>query len=137
MSSPQQPMPQHQVYLPQPPQKKIGGLVFAGIAIGVGAIIAILILLGVFLSGQQNNAPTQPVPSASQTQTALPSTKDSDYLTIEKVWNEQDGATRNEICAGYHINKDIIIDAFQEGSGGIIKRSTVKRFFDDKCATSS
>lgn len=54
-------------------------------------------------------------------------------LALQMVWDAMSASEQADICFGWGLDKDMMIDAFLEGSGDSYSRGFVSDFFDGEC----
>lgn len=122
------------------PKKNNTPVILLGVIVGVLALI-LAVVVGSSLSSDNSATPTSNNAPVGDTYTpdSAPYTPDADKFNaidsvMERVWGEMLSSDQEELCLGWNIYQDSMLDAFMEGeSTGLISRSQAKTFFDEKC----
>lgn len=99
--------------------------------------------------GTQESTPTEgpteeavPEPEPEPVVEAEPVVEDEDlgmsdseiaHLALEITWEGMTISEQSDICFGWSLDQDVMVDAFLEGSGDMMTRSEVQDFFDGVC----
>lgn len=76
-----------------------------------------------------------PAPEPEVTEGSIGGMSDEEIneLALQMVWDAMSASEQADICFGWGLDKDMMIDAFLEGSGGSYSRGFVSDFFDGEC----
>ena len=95
-------------------------------------------------SSSSSTPETTVTETATETYTEAPSTStssedpgiDDDAINdaaIELAWEYADQESRDSICTGWALDKELMIDSFMAGESEGYSRTDVRDFFDGKC----
>lgn len=59
--------------------------------------------------------------------------EDLTALVMETVWSDIPAAEQDEMCLGWALVPDAMLDSFMEGAGEDFDRTQVRDFFDGEC----
>lgn len=76
-----------------------------------------------------------PAPETEVTEGSIGDLSDEEIneLALQMIWDAMSASEQADICFGWGMDKDMMIDAFIEGAGGSYSRDFVSDFFDGEC----
>lgn len=76
-----------------------------------------------------------PAPETEVTEGSIGDMSDEEIneLALQMIWDAMSASEQADICFGWGMDKDMMIDAFIEGAGGSYSRDFVSDFFDGEC----
>lgn len=76
-----------------------------------------------------------PAPETEVTEGSIGDLSDEEIneLALQMIWDAMSASEQSDICFGWDLDKDMMIDAFIEGAGGSYSRDFVSDFFDGEC----
>lgn len=76
-----------------------------------------------------------PAPETEVTERSIGDMSDEEIneLALQMIWDAMSASEQADICFGWGMDRDMMIDAFIEGAGGSYSRDFVSDFFDGEC----
>lgn len=77
----------------------------------------------------------KPKPKPAPEPTTEPPLSDEEIgaLALEITWDGMSASDQADICLGWALDQESMLDVFLDSSGGIVTRAEAREFFDGKC----
>lgn len=105
------------------------------ITITTAALVAALTFTGCTPDDEPTAAPYSAPASQAEAEPANSGMTDEQIgaLALELSWSDMSTSEQADICFGWSLDADMMLNAFMEGAGDDFDRSQVRDFFDGKC----